>query len=64
MGRRSLFERMVQPVKRFPDCPGDILYVVIFPRHADKYCQDHMCEDDVWMMDCAVRDVKMSWTRR
>jgi hypothetical protein len=57
--RRSLFERKVQPVKRFPDCSGDILYVAIFPRHAD-----HMCDDDVWMMDCTVRDVKMSWTRR
>jgi hypothetical protein len=54
--RRSLFERMVQPVKRFPGCSGNILHMAMFPRHAHKHCKDHMCEDDVWMMDCAKNE--------
>jgi hypothetical protein len=57
--RRGLVDRFAGMIRTMQvSCPeAEINYLTMFPRFAKVCCQDHMTEEDVFMMDGIRRDV-------
>jgi hypothetical protein len=58
--KAELVEKMVDMMVDMKRCMGEevrIVHVTIFPRFVEQCCQEHMTDEDVWLMDGIRRDV-------